>query len=100
MVSIRNGSRQLVNTKEPFQNQGQDLTPAEPEAGYKELNEVDFGFAHLKGPLEVRRVHHLSEGTSAGACVPKSAPVLSIGYGSECQTYLRLRLSRKCPRKR
>jgi transposase len=34
------------------------LSPLEAVAAYKELNEVERGFSHLKGLLEVRPVYH------------------------------------------
>jgi transposase len=44
--------RYVIQTEEP------DLSPVEAVAAYKELNEVERGFAHLKGLLEVRPVYH------------------------------------------
>lgn len=41
-----------------IQTEEQDLTPVEAVMAYKQLNEVERGFAHLKGLLEVRPVHH------------------------------------------
>ena len=35
-----------------------DLTPVEAVTAYKQLNEVERGFAHLKGLLAVRPVYH------------------------------------------
>lgn len=42
----------VIQTEEP------DLSPAEAVATYKQLNEVERGFAHLKGLTEVRPVYH------------------------------------------
>jgi transposase len=42
----------VIQTEEP------DLSPVEAVAAYKQLNEVERGFAHLKGLLEVRPVYH------------------------------------------
>jgi transposase len=42
----------VIQTEEP------DLSPVEVVAAYKQLNEVERGFAHLKGLLEVRPVYH------------------------------------------
>jgi transposase len=42
----------VIQTEEP------DLSPVEAVAAYKQLNEVERGFAHLKGLLEVRPVWH------------------------------------------
>lgn len=42
----------LIQTEEP------DLSPVAAVAAYKQLNEVERGFAHLKGLLEVRPVYH------------------------------------------
>lgn len=42
----------VIQTEEP------DLSPVEAVTAYKELNEVERGFAHLKGLLEVRPVYH------------------------------------------
>jgi transposase len=44
-----------------IQTEEQDLTPVEAVTAYKQLNEVERGFAHLKGLLEVRPVHHRKE---------------------------------------
>jgi len=41
-----------------IQTEEQDLSPVEAVASYKELNEVERGFAHLKGLTEVRPVYH------------------------------------------
>ena len=41
-----------------IQTEEQDLSPVEAVATYKELNEVERGFAHLKGLTEVRPVYH------------------------------------------
>lgn len=41
-----------------IQTEESELTPAEAVAAYKQLNEVERGFAHLKGLLEVRPVYH------------------------------------------
>jgi transposase len=42
----------VIQTEEP------DLTAVEAVAAYKQLNEVERGFAHLKGLLELRPVYH------------------------------------------
>jgi len=42
----------VIQTEEP------GLSPVEVVAAYKQLNEVERGFAHLKGLLEVRPVYH------------------------------------------
>ena len=42
----------VIQTEEP------PLSPVEAVAAYKQLNEVERGFAHLKGLLEVRPVYH------------------------------------------
>jgi transposase len=42
----------VIQTEEP------ELSPVEAVAAYKQLNEVERGFAHLKGLLEVRPVWH------------------------------------------
>jgi transposase len=42
----------VIQTEEP------DLSPVEAVAAYKQLNEVERGFAHLKGLLQVRPVYH------------------------------------------
>lgn len=42
----------VIQTEEP------DLSPVEVVVAYKQLNEVERGFAHLKGLLEVRPVYH------------------------------------------
>jgi transposase len=42
----------VIQTEEP------DLAPVEAVTAYKQLNEVERGFAHLKGLLEVRPVYH------------------------------------------
>lgn len=41
-----------------IQTEEQDLSPTEAVAAYKQLNDVERGFAHLKGLLEVRPVYH------------------------------------------
>jgi transposase len=45
----------VIQTEEPH------LTPAQAVEAYKQLNEVERGFAHLKGLLEVRPVYHRAE---------------------------------------
>jgi transposase len=45
----------VIQTEEP------DLSPGEAVAAYKQLNEVERGFAHLKGLLEVRPVYHYKD---------------------------------------
>lgn len=44
-----------------IQSEEPDLSPVEAVARYKELNEVERGFAHLKGFLELRPVYHHSD---------------------------------------
>ena len=41
-----------------IQTEEQNLSPVEAVASYKQLNEVERGFAHLKGLMEVRPVYH------------------------------------------
>ena len=41
-----------------IQTEEQNLTPVAAVASYKQLNEVERGFAHLKGLWEVRPVYH------------------------------------------
>jgi len=41
-----------------IQTEEAHLSPVEAVAAYKQLNEVERGFAHLKGLLEVRPVYH------------------------------------------
>ena len=41
-----------------IQTEERDLSPVEAVTAYKQLNEVERGFAHLKGLLEVRPVYH------------------------------------------
>ncbi len=45
----------VIQTEEP------NLTAVEAVVAYKQLNEVERGFAHLKGLLEVRPVYHREE---------------------------------------
>lgn len=52
---------QACEGKYVIQTEEQDLTPVEAVMAYKQLNEVERGFAHLKGLLEVRPVHHRKE---------------------------------------
>ena len=42
----------VIQTEEP------NLSPVEAVASYKQLNEVERGFAHLKGLMEMRPVYH------------------------------------------
>ena len=49
---------QLLEGKYVMQTEERDLTPLEAVAAYKELNEVERGFAQLKGLLKVRPVYH------------------------------------------
>ncbi len=61
----------VIQTEEP------DLTPVEAVMAYKQLNEVERGFAHLKGLLEVRPVHHRKDGrVRAHVCVAALAFLL------------------------
>ncbi len=48
----------LLEGKYVIQTEERDLTPLEAIAAYKELNEVERGFAQLKGLLQVRPVYH------------------------------------------
>ena len=41
-----------------IQTEEQNLSPVEAVASYKQLNEIERGFAHLKGLMEVRPVYH------------------------------------------
>jgi transposase len=41
-----------------IQTEEQNLSPVEVVESYKQLNEVERGFAHLKGLMEVRPVYH------------------------------------------
>jgi transposase len=52
---------QACEGKYVIQTEEQNLTPVEAVMAYKQLNEVERGFAHLKGLLEVRPVHHRKE---------------------------------------
>jgi transposase len=49
---------QAMEGKYVIQTEEQDLSPLEAVTAYKQLNEVERGFAHLKGLLEVRPVYH------------------------------------------
>jgi transposase len=49
---------QACEGKYVIQTEQPDLSPVEAVAAYKQLNEVERGFAHLKGLLEVRPVYH------------------------------------------
>lgn len=49
---------QLLEGKYVIQTEETDLTPLEAVAAYQERNEVERGFAQLKGSLEVRPVYH------------------------------------------
>src|SRR5882672_1467331 len=44
-----------------IQTEEQNLSALEVVARYKELNEVERGFAHLKGLLELRPIYHHSD---------------------------------------
>ena len=44
-----------------IQTEEQKITPLEAVAAYKDLNEVERGFAHLKGILEIRPIHHRND---------------------------------------
>lgn len=52
---------QACEGKYVIQTEEQNLTAVEAVMAYKDLNEVERGFAHLKGLLEVRPVHHRKE---------------------------------------
>jgi transposase len=61
----------VIQTEEP------DLTPVEAVMAYKQLNEVERSFAHLKGLLEVRPVHHRKDDrVRAHVCVAALAFLL------------------------
>jgi hypothetical protein len=64
----------VIQTEEP------DLSPVEAVTAYKQLNEVERGFAHLKGLLEVRPVYHHKDESRAGTCVRGGAG-LPVGPG-------------------
>jgi transposase len=49
---------QACEGKYVIQTEEQNLSPVEAVASYKQLNEVERGFAHLKGLMEVRPVYH------------------------------------------
>src|SRR5260370_30865549 len=49
---------QVCEGKYVIQAEERDLSPVEVVVAYKQLNEVERGFAHLKGLLEVRPVYH------------------------------------------
>jgi len=59
----------VIQTEEP------GPSPVEAVAAYKQLNEVERGFAHLKGLLEVRPVYHHKDDRVRGACVRGGAGV-------------------------
>lgn len=49
---------QACEGKYVIQTEEQNLSAVEAVASYKQLNEVERGFAHLKGLMEVRPVYH------------------------------------------
>ena len=49
---------QAVEGKYVIQTEEPDLSPVDAVTAYKQLSEVERGFAHLKGLLEVRPVYH------------------------------------------
>ena len=49
---------QALEGKYVIQTEETHLSPVEAVVTYKQLNEVERGFAHLKGLLEVRPVYH------------------------------------------
>jgi transposase len=49
---------QACEGKYVIQTEEKNLSPVEAVAAYKQLNEVERGFAHLKGLLEMRPVYH------------------------------------------
>ena len=49
---------QALEGKYVIQTEETHLSPVEAVVAYKQLNEVERGFAHLKGLLEVRPVYH------------------------------------------
>jgi transposase len=60
-----------------IQSEEPDLSPVEAVARYKELNEVERGFAHLKGFLELRPVYqHRDERVQAHVFVAALALLL------------------------
>jgi transposase len=52
---------QALEGKYVIQSEEPELSPVDAVARYKELNEVERGFAHLKGLLELRPVYHHSD---------------------------------------
>jgi len=58
---ILDDGRPSLRHGQPLSEEEQHLTSVEAVMAYKQLNEVERGFAHLKGLLEVRPVHHRKE---------------------------------------
>ena len=52
---------QVLEGKYVIQTEEPHLSAVQAVASYKQLNEVERGFAHLKGLLEVRPVYHRAE---------------------------------------
>ena len=52
-----------------IQTEERNLSALEAVAAYKELNEVERGFSHLKSLLELRPVYHRKDARRAGPCV-------------------------------
>lgn len=68
---------QACEGKYVIQTEERHLTPVEAVMAYKQLNEVERGFAHLKGLLEVRPVHHRKDDrVRAHVCVAALAFLL------------------------
>lgn len=66
-----------VEGKYVLQTEEQNLTPLQAVAAYKELNEVERGFSHLKSLLELRPVyHHTDERVKAHVFVAALALLL------------------------
>lgn len=52
---------QVLEGKYVLQREEPELSPVDAVARYQELNEVERGFAHLKGLLELRPAYHHSD---------------------------------------
>ena len=74
----------VLEGKYVVQTEESDLTPLEAVTAYKQLNEVERGFAHLKGLLAVRPVYHRQdERVRAYILVAALAFLLDRGPGEE-----------------
>jgi len=70
----------VIQTEEP------GPSPVEAVAAYKQLNEVERGFAHLKGLLEVRPVyHHKDDRVRAHVFVAALAFLLDRAWRRSCE---------------